>query len=172
MFTSCARNDMLFLVVMILNMFFSVFLPPVVFCLLISAETKNTEREQILLFCLSKGQSFSVVAYLQKLFGVVLYSILLSSFFLLFCFVFPNFQAGDCWKAGVRADFLPTESPTLAEQLDYAQDLDIQWILWVNHKTPNVLKLKHVSKKTEIDVPRNEVVKFFVNLGRRKHSFI
>eukprot|EP00742_Colponemidia_sp_Colp-10_P012155 GILJ01013604.1.p1 GENE.GILJ01013604.1~~GILJ01013604.1.p1 ORF type:complete len:1303 (+),score=222.06 GILJ01013604.1:389-3910(+) len=72
--------------------------------------------------------------------------------------------ASDLWAAEIKAEFLYTEAPSMADQLEAATRLGVNWLVIIKDKvfpSTGLVTIKHREKKTEIDIPRTEITKFF-----------
>lgn len=78
--------------------------------------------------------------------------------------------AGELWEHGIHAAFSSNNQKHLIDQQNEAIDLGAVWLLTVKEKVLQTLgsvKLKHLEKKTEMDIPRAEVVKFFSHTSKK-----
>lgn len=81
--------------------------------------------------------------------------------------------AGELWKMGVHACFSDDETASLTDQQSHAVDKGIIWILILKDKvlhSSGTVKLRNLEKKTEIELDRSEVSKFFAPFSKRNTS--
>jgi histidyl-tRNA synthetase len=78
--------------------------------------------------------------------------------------------AGELWKIGMHACFSDSENISLADQQNEAIARSCIWLLIIKDKilmSSGTVKLRNLQKKSEIDLDRGDVVKFFAQFSKR-----
>ncbi|XP_057815476.2 eIF-2-alpha kinase GCN2 isoform X2 [Cryptomeria japonica] len=70
----------------------------------------------------------------------------------------------ELWSANVKAEFVCTPAPSLTEQYEYANEHGIKWLVIISEDLSHTgsVKVRHLELKKEIEVPKEELVKFFI----------
>ncbi|KAL2612674.1 hypothetical protein R1flu_024366 [Riccia fluitans] len=74
----------------------------------------------------------------------------------------------DLWAANIKAQYMCEESPSLTEQYEYAHERGIKWLVIITEASLSLaesVKVRHLYFRVEEDVPREELVKYFSDIG-------
>lgn len=69
----------------------------------------------------------------------------------------------ELWDANIKAEFVCAPAPSLTEQYEYANEHGIKWLVIISEDLSHTgsVKVRHLELKREIEVPKEELVKFF-----------
>ncbi|KAL3680389.1 hypothetical protein R1sor_023345 [Riccia sorocarpa] len=74
----------------------------------------------------------------------------------------------DLWTANIKAEYMCKEAPSLTEQYGYAQERGIKWLVIITEASLSLaesVKVRHLDFSGEEDVPREDLVKYFSDMG-------
>eukprot|EP00850_Spirogloea_muscicola_P010860 SM000065S20209 [mRNA] locus=s65:314038:324123:+ [translate_table: standard] len=79
----------------------------------------------------------------------------------------------DLWAGGIKAEYLSSLAPSLTDQYEYARQKHIKWLIIITEailSSTDAVKVRHLDSKTEEEVPRSNLVKFFVEGAMVSHG--
>eukprot|EP00850_Spirogloea_muscicola_P013114 SM000087S23396 [mRNA] locus=s87:428700:439817:+ [translate_table: standard] len=71
----------------------------------------------------------------------------------------------ELWAGGIKAEYLSSLAPSLTDQYEYARQKHIKWLIIITEailSSTDAVKVRHLDSKTEEEVPRSNLVKFFL----------
>ncbi|OAE21527.1 hypothetical protein AXG93_2116s1430 [Marchantia polymorpha subsp. ruderalis] len=80
----------------------------------------------------------------------------------------------DLWAANIKAEYMCEEAPSLTEQYEYAHERGIKWLVIITEAALSLtesVKVRHLYFRAEEDVPREDLVKYFADIGATNVNF-
>ena len=74
---------------------------------------------------------------------------------------------GDAWREGVSVEFFPCNVSS-SVQFEFAMMRNVNYLLLLNPKDKEKVRIKNLDKKTEMDMPKKEIGKFFATISNKR----